>query len=123
MRLSRRDFETLVREALQDLPPQFRSAMKNLAILVEEWPTAEDLDETGLEDGYGLFGLYKGVPLPERGASDPLLPDTITLYQRPIESACGTWDEVAHELKVTLLHEVGHYLGMSEEDLERLGLG
>ena len=123
MRLTTRQFEELVRQALEELPSGIRNSIDNVAILVEEWPSDEELEEAGLEGPGDLFGLYRGVPLPEREGLPPALPDTITLYQGSIELACHSREQVAHELRVTLLHEVGHYLGMSEEDLESLGYG
>ena len=123
MRLTDREFEELVRQALQELPPGIQNAMENLAILVEEWPSGEELEEAGLVEPGELFGLYRGVPLPEREGLPPPLPDTITLYQGSIELACHSREQVVQELRVTLLHEVGHYLGMGEVDLEALGYG
>ena len=86
---------------------------------MEEWP---DLDELDLDlDGGTLFGLYTGVPLPEREGGGPLLPDRIIIFRQPILRSCSTREEAVREIQTTLLHEVGHYLGMGEEDLHRLG--
>ncbi len=123
MRLSRGDFETLVMEAYQKLPPELLRSIENLGILVEDWPSRDQLEDLEADDPHGLFGLYSGVPLPERDGGQPPLPDTITLFQRPIENVCSARNEVIEEIRVTLLHEVGHYLGMSEDDLDRLGYG
>ena len=123
MRLSRREFQGLVRKAVQDLPPQFRSALENVAVLLEDWPTGDDLEAVGAEGRGQLFGLYNGVPLPEREGGPPPWPDTITLFQRPIESACVSRHQVVREVRDTVLHEVGHYLGLHEDDLDRLGYG
>ncbi len=113
----------MVRQALEELPQGVKRSMENVAILVEDWPSAEELDEAGVTGRGQLFGLYTGVPLGERDGGLPLLPDTITLFQRAIESASSSREDVVREIRVTVLHEVGHYLGMSEEDLERLGYG
>ena len=121
MRLGRRTFRGLVRQAVQEMPSEIGDILENVAILVEDWPGVDDLEGTALASPDQLFGLYRGVPLPEREGGPPLLPDTITLFQRPIESSCTSSEEVIREIRVTLLHEVGHYLGMTEEDLERLG--
>ena len=125
MRLTQQEFEELVQRGFQELPAKVRGVLENVAILVEDRPSIEDQEEAGV--GYGgadqLFGLYTGVPLPEREGGLPPIPDTITLFQRPIESACSSRHEIVREIRVTLLHEVGHYLGMSEGDLERLGYG
>lgn len=123
MRLSRSEFRRLVRLAVEELPSRFRDVLENVAILVEDWPSREDLAEAEMGDRHQLFGLYTGVPLPDREGGMPLLPDTITLFQRPIESSFTSRKRVVREIRLTLLHEVGHYLGMSEEDLEKIGYG
>ena len=123
MRLTRREFHTLMREALREMPAKVEDALENVAVLVQDWPRPSDLETAGVADRSGLFGLYTGVPLAEREGGLPPLPDTITLFQRPIELACRSHEEVVREIKVTLRHEIGHYLGMSEEDLDRLGYG
>ncbi len=119
--LSRREFIRLVRRAYRQVPPAVREALCNVDIAVEEWASAEEL---GLRQGEStLFGLYTGVPLPEREGGEPLMPDRIVIYRQPMLESCSTRAEVVREVRVTLLHEVGHYLGMSEEDLHRLGYG
>ena len=121
MRLTQEEFQSLVLQAVQELPPRIMNAMENVAILVEDWPSDDVLRTTGLESRYDLLGLYAGVPLPERESGPPLLPDTITLFQGPIESACPSREALVREIRITLLHEVGHYMGMDEEDLDRMG--
>ena len=123
MRVTRREFHRLVQRAFRDLPMGIQQALDNVAILVEDWPEVDELEMAGPEGREGLLGLYTGVPLSEREGGDPSLPDTITLFQRPLESECTSRDELTQEIKTTLRHEVGHYLGMSEEELERLGYG
>ena len=123
MRLTRLEFNGAVENAMEELPTRIQSVLENVAVLVEDWPGHDDVDAGHMEGRECLFGLYTGVPLPEREGGPPPLPDVITLFKRPIESACGSREQVVHEIRVTLLHEVGHYLGMSEEDLERLGFG
>lgn len=123
MRLHQEEFRRLIRQALNELPPQIESVLQNVALLVEDWPSDEELDNAGLENRGDLFGLYMGVPLPEREGGLPPLPDTIVLYQRPIEAVCASREEVIREITVTLRHEIGHYLGMGESDLDRLGYG
>lgn len=121
IRLSRREFVRLVRLAYRQLPANFQKALDNVDVLVEDWPAPE---EPGLlAEKESLFGLYTGVPLPERGSGDPALPDTIIIYRQPILRSCSTRAAVVKEIKVTLWHEVGHYLGLSEEELHRLGYG
>ena len=123
MHLTTREFQRLVLRALQELPPQIDNALENVAILVEDWPGEDLLEGADAEEKHHLFGVYSGVSMLDREGGMPLLPDTITLFQRPIESACTTRNEVIREVRTTVLHEVGHYLGLSEEDLERLGYG
>ena len=115
MRLTQREFHRLVDRAFRDLPPNVAASLENLAILIEDSPSGDDLESAGLEGRDQLFGLYTGIPLPEREGGPPPLPDTITIFQRAIESACTSRRQVIEEIRVTLLHEVGHYLGMSEE--------
>ena len=129
MHITRREFDRLVRQTFEELPRGIRNAMENVAILLEDrpsgddLPTGEDLEDAGSDGRYTLFGLYTGVPLAERGGALPTLPDTIILFQRPIESVCTSKQEVIRQIRITLLHELGHYLGMTEQDLERLGYG
>jgi predicted Zn-dependent protease with MMP-like domain len=96
-----------------------RQALRNLDIGVEEWPGREALGL--LEEEGTLFGLYTGVPLPDRDGAEPTLPDRITIYRQPILRSCSTRVQVEREIRITLWHEIGHYLGMTEEDLHRLG--
>ena len=122
MRMTEQEFDKLVQEALEELPAYINDAMENVAVLVKEWPTAQDLDDSEME-GHQIFGLYSGVPLSERGIGLPLLPDIITLFKGPLEQAFASREQVVHEIRVTVMHEVGHHLGMTEYDLERLGYG
>ena len=123
MRLTRQEFYRLVRRAFQELPLGIQDALENVAVLVEDWPGPDDMAEAGSDAEYRIFGLYRGTPLPERDGWLPSLPDTIVIFQRSIESICDSREEVVREIGITLRHEVGHYLGLSEEDLERLGHG
>lgn len=119
--LSHREFVRLVRQAFRQLPTDVRQGLINVDIAVDDESGQEDPDLAGEEAD--LLGLYHGVPLPEREGGAPSLPDCITIYRRPILRSCATRAEVVREIRVTLWHEVGHYLGMSEEDLHRLGYG
>jgi predicted Zn-dependent protease with MMP-like domain len=120
--VGRRAFEEELRRALEALPSRFRGALRNVAIVVEEWPPDWLLDELGVPDDDTIYGFYHGVPLPERSVSDPYgLPDKISLYRGPLEEDFPDREELRHEIRVTLLHEIGHYFGMTEEELARLG--
>ena len=123
VRLTQRQFLRQVQQAYQELPDNVTRALENLDVVVERWPSAELLADLGEVEGGGLLGLYVGVPLPDRGSELPQLPDLIYLFQRPIERRCKTHRQVVDEVRVTLLHEVGHYFGLDEEDLERQGYG
>ena len=119
--MSYREFVRLVRRAYAQLPDGIRNALDNVDVVVEEWPTGDD---AGLiDDGESLFGLYSGVPLPEREGVGPLLPDRIVIYRQPLLQHCASRAEAVREIRITLWHEVGHYLGMSEDDLHRIGYG
>ena len=102
-----------------DMPASIVQAMDNVDIAVEEWPGPGEHDIIG-EKGR-LFGLYQGVPMTEREWGDPIMPDRIVIFRQPILRNCSTRTEAEAEIKMTLWHEVGHYLGMSEDDLHRLG--
>ena len=121
IRLKRNDFVDLVGSCYAQLPPAILSYLENLDIVVEDWPNDELMAETQTEHPGDLLGLYTGVSRLERGYDMPSLPDKITLFQRSIEAICRSKEEVSLEVTKTLRHEVGHYLGMDEEDLDRLG--
>ncbi len=109
LRLSHRRFERLVAKALAGLPDEFRSRLENVVGFIEDEPP---------EDMPGTLGLYEGVPLTERTSNDVSLPDRITLFKGPIERACRTEEEIESEVRLTVLHEVGHFFGLEEEQLE-----
>lgn len=117
----RRDqFEGLVQQALRSIPAEFRDRIQNLAIIVEDEPDERLLDEMEVPPGETLFGLYSGVPLTERGWDyGNRLPDRITVFQGPHEREYDEEDLVI-AIGETLIHEIGHYFGMSEEDIEEI---
>jgi predicted Zn-dependent protease with MMP-like domain len=120
--VTRAAFEALVREALDAIPKDFRDRMQNVEIVVEDRASRAleaEMSEGG--DDEALFGLYQGTPLTERSwAHGNALPDRITLFQRTIEDACDSEDEVFEEVCLTLIHEAGHYFGLSEEEIEAI---
>jgi predicted Zn-dependent protease with MMP-like domain len=121
MKLTRREFEEIVVSALKRLPKFFKKKMKNVDVVVENRVPRDLLSEMGLRSPYELLGLYQGVPLDRRGFYyGNVLPDKITLFQIPIESMCQTKEEVEERVKEVVIHEVGHYFGLSEEKLEEL---
>ncbi len=122
MVLSRQEFRRLVSEAIASLPPGVLERLENVEVVVKDRPSREELATAGIEPPETLFGLYSGTPLIERSTAYGLvLPDKITLYQRPIEGDCRTRREVRDQIRMTLMHEVGHYFGLSEVELEEAG--
>ena len=119
--MTRERFEALVEEALRTIPQRFRREMKNVAVVVEDEPSDELLDEMDIPEEDTLFGLYQGTPLPERGwAHGNALPDRISIYQFPIEDACETDDDIRACVAETVIHEFGHYFGMDEDQIEEI---
>jgi predicted Zn-dependent protease with MMP-like domain len=119
--MTRREFERLVAEAVTLIPARFRREMKNLSLVVEDEPSRELLAEMEIEPPDSLYGLYQGTPLTERTwGYGNTLPDRITIYQRPIEEDCDDEDEIRAVIGETLIHEVGHYFGLSEEEIEEI---
>lgn len=119
--MTRVEFERLVAEAVKLIPARFRREMKNLALVVQDQPSPELLEEMEIEPPDSLYGLYQGTPLPERAwGFGNALPDHITLFQRPIEEDCKDEDEIRAAIGETLIHEVGHYFGLSEEEIEEI---
>jgi len=121
MRVATEEFEALVEEALEQLPAEFREALDNVAVMVAEEPSDEDLEEVGIDAGDPehdeLFGLYQGVPLPERDSFYSALPDRVLVFRGPILRECETRREVIREIRDTVQHELGHYFGLEEDEL------
>jgi len=116
-RPDRRQFEQLVEEALDRLPEEFRRRIDNVAIVVEDWPRPSD-PGGGDTDGAPLLGLYQGTPFGLRGTDYHLVPpDRITLYRGPILSLCRDRADVLREISDTVVHEVGHYFGLQDDEL------
>ena len=119
--MTRAEFDQYVKEAVASIPRRFRDAVANLAIVVEEEPSEELLREMEIEPPDSLFGLYQGTPLTERTwGYGNTLPDRITLYQGPIEDASENEDDLVVCIGETLIHELGHYFGLSEEEIEEI---
>jgi predicted Zn-dependent protease with MMP-like domain len=115
--MDRYSFEKLVERALKRLPKKFLDALQNITIEVEAEPTADVLDDLGIEDG-ALYGLYQGVPLPEREWNfGNVLPDRIAIYQGPIERDAANDGEIEGIVLDTVVHEIGHYFGFDDETL------
>lgn len=126
--LSIEQFEAIVIEALDDLPPFFLEQMQNIAVLIEPWPSKRIMREMGLPPGETLLGLYTGIPLTERTQGYNLVaPDTITLFQGPLEQIAamateGPYQErLRKEVRHTVMHEIAHHFGISDDRLHELG--
>ena len=113
-------FEKLVQNSLRRLPRRFKNKLKNITIEVEDNPSQEILQDMGIERGT-LFGLYQGVPLTQREWNyGNVLPDRITIYQRSIELAASSVDEIEKIVLDTVIHEIGHYFGFDDDELYRI---
>lgn len=119
--MRRAKFEQLVADALADIPPRFRAAMQNIAIAIEDEPSADLLEEMEIDPPDTLFGLYQGTPLTERHWDyGNALPDRILLFQGPHEREAENEDDLVASIAETLIHEIGHYFGLSEEEIEEI---
>jgi len=119
--MRREAFEGLVADALRSIPKRFRDAMSNLAIVVEDEPSATLLDEMNVEPPDTLLGLYQGTPLTERAWDyGNALPDRILIFQGPHERESEDDDDLTVAIGETLIHEIGHYFGLSEEEIEEI---
>jgi predicted Zn-dependent protease with MMP-like domain len=120
--MDRREFERLVAEAVDGIPAAFRRYLQNVAIVVEDEPSAELLASLGMDPRREtLFGLYRGVPLNGRPHDFTGLPDHITIFAGPLRRACGTRQALEHEIRKTVVHEIAHYFGLDERRIRRLG--
>lgn len=117
--MKKAEFERLVADALASIPRRFREALHNIAIVVEDEPAPDLLADMEVESPDTLLGLYQGTPLTERGwDSGNRLPDRILIFQGPHEREAEDEDDLADAIAETLIHEIGHYFGMSEEEIE-----
>ena len=124
IRMSPKRFEALVSRALGLLPEAFEAHMVNVSVVIEPRPSRELLVSLGGDPDDPddtLFGLYEGIPLTERRHDDLLMPDQITIFREPLLEYCRSEEEVVDEVRITVLHEVGHFFGMDEDRLDELG--
>ena len=122
--MNRRRFEALVDKALRRLPRKFKERIANVAVIVEDWADDETLADVGIEPPDTLYGLYRGVDLTRRDSGyGNVLPDTITIYQGPIEEDCVDEADMAELIRETVIHEVGHYFGLDDETMHRIEEG
>jgi predicted Zn-dependent protease with MMP-like domain len=124
VKLAAEEFDSVVRRGIDRLPDEIRQHLDNMMIAVRIRPSKGMLEEVGLRKGDTLLGLFQGVPLVHRSVtSPPLYPDTIYLFQEPLEQCCDTVEELEEQIEITLVHEVAHFVGMTEERLAELGYG
>ncbi len=116
-RISDREFEACVEEALASVPAAFRKYLENVVVAVEDEPTDEDCDETDTPDEDELFGIFRGVPFFARGETVASLPAQIAIFRGPILRSCATRGEAVREIRDTVMHEVGHMLGLEDEGM------
>jgi predicted Zn-dependent protease with MMP-like domain len=122
--MTRREFEALVERALRKLPRQFRERLANIAVVVEDWPDDRTLAEMGIEPPDTLYGLYQGIDLTHRDSSyGNVLPDTVTIYQGPIEEDCADEAEMAQVVRETVVHEIGHFFGLDDDTMHQIEEG
>jgi len=117
--ISEEEFESLVRRAVDGLPVRYRKLLKNVAVVVEEEPSREVLDDLGLEREHDLLGLYSGTAISETSFFDAggQMPARISIYRGPILRLCRTPREVIREVRDTVVHEIGHHFGLHDDDM------
>ena len=123
-RVSRERFEELAEMALETLPEEFRKYFTNITIIIEDHPGEQDTKRLNVKKDF-LLGLFSGVPYHRKGGFFEIpypLPDKIILFQKNIENICSDENELIEQIRKTLIHEVGHYFGLSESELGRYGV-
>jgi predicted Zn-dependent protease with MMP-like domain len=125
MKLNQKEFDKAVRRAYKRIPVEIRDRMENVVLTVKKRPAQEMLEEMGYPPDEPLLGLYDGASLRDHSffSAPPLYPDTIVIFQEPLEEMCESLSELEREIEITVVHEVAHFLGISEERLEELGYG
>jgi predicted Zn-dependent protease with MMP-like domain len=119
--MEREEFEALVEKAIDNLPQEFKSKLENVDVVVEEWPTRGQLRQAKHIHPAQLLGLYQGVPQTRRGQGYALvLPDKISIFQRPIEAQCRFDDEIEAKIEEVVRHEIAHHFGLDDETLRKI---
>jgi predicted Zn-dependent protease with MMP-like domain len=119
--MEREKFEALVARAIDNLPPEFQRKLENVDIVVENWPAPRQLRQAKLSHPTQLLGLYQGVPQTKRGRGYGLvLPDKISIFQKPIEAQCNFGDEIEAKIEEVVRHEIAHHFGLDEKTLRKI---
>ena len=119
--MDKNKFEDLVEKAYNNIPQKFRDKIDNVAITVEDYPSAEDLETLKIRGKGLLLGLYRGTPLPQRSVWQGVrLPDEIVIYQKDIEKVCKTEEDIEERVNEVLQHEIAHYFGLNDDEIYEL---
>ena len=122
MKLSDKDFDRIVKRAIRRIPEELRQHLNNVLISVRKRASEDMIEEMEVPPGEELLGFFSGIPLVDQSVTDPpLYSDTIFIFQEPLEAMCRTTEELEQEIELTVVHEIAHYFGISEERLEELG--
>ncbi len=121
--MDREKFEWLVAQAVDSLPEEFHTKLENIDVVVEDWPTFEQMARAGLKNDETLLGLYEGVPLTMRSSLYGLVPDKITIFRRPIEARCRYVDQISAEIERVVRHEIAHHFGIGDARLKQIERG
>lgn len=122
MKLTQREFDRAVKRAIDRVPEEIRENLENVSITVRKRPSREMLDELDMTPDDPPLGLYQGASLMERSVfAPPLYPDTIFIFQEPLEQMCNTLEELEREIEITVVHEIAHFLGINDDRLAELG--
>lgn len=122
MARSRRAFERLVAEAVESIPERFRERLRNVAVVIEDAPTAEQCEAGDIDPEEGMYACYEGVPITERDTDgEPILPDRIVIFQRTLEEDYGDdAAELQRQIALTIRHEIAHHFGLEDDRIEEL---
>ncbi len=120
IKVSDKQFKAIVSAAIDGIPPPYIDRLQNVAFIIEDLPTSQQSKKLGLRCNDLLFGLYEGVPLPQRQGTTKLLPDKITLFKKPLQTVSHNIDELTEHVKHTVWHEVAHYYGLDHARIHEL---
>lgn len=120
IKISKKEFEALVLEALKSFPEKFRQRLENIEIVIENSPKSSQFKKRGLQEDILILGLYQGIPKTKRWYYQGVLPDKITLFKENIEKMAKTKEDLKEIIKKTIWHEIGHYFGLDEKRLREI---